>query len=348
MTSVYIGRIPHNIERDQLLVCLEMYGHVNALSIREAFAFVEYKLDEDAKKFVDTFANRAFMGYPSVKVELAKTPRQSRNSSGQRVEHVRYPITVYNLHSSICWQTLKDFGKQAGGEVAFCNINRRNRGHVRGYLEYYTEEDAIRFIEQYNGAILLGNVVRLMWKGRQTLREEHGPPARSPAHSHRSRLSSNSPPMSRSGRSRSRSRSPLSSRRHAHSRGSVSSRGSPPLLSASLSRYEHKYSHRARDRYDDTYKRGRSPLRRNYMDRAYDDQDRSPLRRDHMEHPYDDLRKREQSPLRRDYMDRVYVDQREPQSSYTFTETWDKIYVGDDLETRWVEHDRAAQGCSFD
>ena len=73
-------------------------------------------------------------------------------------------------------QELKDFGRLAGGTVAFCDIDKTNRkrGCVGGkptlalvdsrdysFLEYFTQEDADRAVKDLDGRELLGNIVTL-------------------------------------------------------------------------------------------------------------------------------------------------------------------------------------------
>ncbi|KAJ3534941.1 hypothetical protein NM688_g7053 [Phlebia brevispora] len=217
--SVYLGGLPETIGRKELFSHLSIYGTINALNLQKGYAFVEYDSEADATDLIATFADQPFMGH-DVKVQSARQPRRhsvtsSNTSSSPDMERsrprlapeharIRYPVIVNNLNRHTCWQELKDFGRLAGGTVAFCDIDKTNRR--RGFLEYFTQEDADRAVKQLSGRELLGNVVTLSGYGRKTLRPENLPPSRS-------RSRSRSPPSTRhSIRDISSSRSPI--RRH--------------------------------------------------------------------------------------------------------------------------------------
>ncbi|KAI0091915.1 hypothetical protein BDY19DRAFT_567582 [Irpex rosettiformis] len=203
MTSVYLGGLPKGISERELRGHLEIYGRLNALSITDkGFAFVEYESETDAKDVVKNFFGKPFMGY-DIKIELAKKPRRKLplpsyphpvvdrdcvwGHSNDR-PFVRFPVVVYNLNPRTCWQELKDFGRIAGGDPVYCDIDRSDR--TRGYLEFYSEDAADQFVKAGNGKELLDNIVELHPLGRRKLRPEHGPPSRSPTLSHHRRHSS--------------------------------------------------------------------------------------------------------------------------------------------------------------
>ncbi|KAI0693789.1 hypothetical protein BC835DRAFT_1415684 [Cytidiella melzeri] len=228
------------------------------------YAFVEYDSEVDAKDVVANFANKPLMGYdiasPDIKVQLAKKPRRQtipastpspeadHNSGRSENSRVRYPVVIYNLDPRTCWQELKDFGRLAGGEVVFCNIDQKDR--TRGYVEFHTQEDADRLVLEGEGKELLGRRVSLSPRGRQILRPEHGPRSRSPTSRLKRRYSSTSGSIySFRGRSRSRSRSPIPPRRHGFDYAPRSPRRSAMLL-PSTSRYDDEQQYRNSDRCD--------------------------------------------------------------------------------------------------
>ncbi|KAJ7047466.1 hypothetical protein C8F04DRAFT_9050 [Mycena alexandri] len=74
-----------------------------------------------------------------------------------RAHPCRYPVLVTNIPRHICWQELKDFGRLAGGAVAFCNLEREKNG--RGFIEYLSLQDANEAIRMLNGQRLGGGTV---------------------------------------------------------------------------------------------------------------------------------------------------------------------------------------------
>ncbi|KIP12683.1 hypothetical protein PHLGIDRAFT_113286 [Phlebiopsis gigantea 11061_1 CR5-6] len=249
--SVYIGGIPDYITRTELHDHLSIYGKVNALNKQKGFSFVEFDLETDALDFVTQFSTRPFLG-SECKIEIAKQPRRTSKvhetalpvsyASQSRPTHarVRYPVVVQNLNPQTCWQELKDFGRQLGGTVAFCDIDKHDRR--QGFLEYYKQEDAESMVRELNGKDLLGHPVTLSSYGRKTLREDHIPSR------------SRSPTMKRDTRTW-RSRSPLDdSRRHNTTRSSPTSprRRGRPIKDARTSEPHERdsgYATRHEDRY---------------------------------------------------------------------------------------------------
>lgn len=191
--SVYLGGLPETITKNDLREHLSIYGTVNALNVQKGYSFAEFESEADALDLVNTFSNQPFMGQ-MCKIQLARKPRRQSTCSEQTTPspeltraalrsvsddvRIRYPVVVNNLNPRTCWQELKDFGRRTGSTVAFCDIDRFNRN--RGFLEYYTQEDADRVAEELDGADLLGNIVSLTNCGRKILREEFRSRSRSP------------------------------------------------------------------------------------------------------------------------------------------------------------------------
>ncbi|KAJ7179898.1 hypothetical protein C8R43DRAFT_381018 [Mycena crocata] len=77
-----------------------------------------------------------------------------------RAHQCRYPVLVANIPRHICWQELKDFGRLAGGLVAYCDLDRNKNG--RGFIEYLSREDAEEAVRTLNGQKLGGRPVRVL------------------------------------------------------------------------------------------------------------------------------------------------------------------------------------------
>ncbi|KAJ6539251.1 hypothetical protein B0H19DRAFT_350174 [Mycena capillaripes] len=89
----------------------------------------------------------------------ARSPRYDIQPKyySNRAHQCRYPVLVHNIPKSVCWQELKDFGRLAGGHVAYCDLNRNKNGS--GFIEYLFPEDAEDAIRQLNGKRLGGRII---------------------------------------------------------------------------------------------------------------------------------------------------------------------------------------------
>ncbi|KAH8106124.1 hypothetical protein BXZ70DRAFT_918318 [Cristinia sonorae] len=222
-STVYLGDLPEHLKGEDLRKLLSVYGEIKSVNLRYGYGFVEFESPDDARDVVEIFSKQPFMG-SSIKVEMAKTKtrqgsaetcetRVGRVRKGRKVSRmntdIRYPVIVDNMNKSTCWQQLKDFGRIPGIEVAFGDIDKIHRG--RGFLEYHSQEDADRAVQELNGRELNGNIVILSGCGPQKLLYK-------PYTSTHERRRSCSPVRSMRGRSMSsgqtaRLRSPLS---HGH------------------------------------------------------------------------------------------------------------------------------------
>ncbi|OCH90679.1 hypothetical protein OBBRIDRAFT_792995 [Obba rivulosa] len=166
---VYLGKLPGYVPVDEVYKCLSIFGPINEVKLLPEYGVVQFASEEDAKDVLTAFSGRQFLG-TDVTVEIAKPLRRDSTSSSQlnsspptRImkppEHKRlkFSVVVDNISPKAFWQELKDFGRLAGGEVAYCTIDRTKRG--RGYIDYMTQEDANHAVKELNGKDLLGNVV---------------------------------------------------------------------------------------------------------------------------------------------------------------------------------------------
>lgn len=122
--------------------------------------------------------------------------------------HQRYPVLVRNIPGHICWQVywsqrfqgasnfqlqeLKDFGRLAGGLVAYCDLDRNKNG--RGFIEYLSWEDAEEAIRSLNGQMLGGQAVSVSAQPRPPRRSSR---SRSPIRCSRSPIRRSRSPIRR-------------------------------------------------------------------------------------------------------------------------------------------------------
>ncbi|KAJ7744538.1 hypothetical protein DFH07DRAFT_26922 [Mycena maculata] len=97
----------------------------------------------------------------------------------KRAHQCRFPVLVEHIPGHICWQELKDFGRLAGGLVAYCDLDRNKNG--RGFIEYLSQEDAEDAIRLLNGQSLGGHTVSVSVQStaRRRSSRSHSPTRRS-------------------------------------------------------------------------------------------------------------------------------------------------------------------------
>jgi len=192
MSRLYLKNLPSHSQKD-IVKYLERFGKLTEFKIVESGAgFAQYDSAQDAKFVLDTFRDQLFLGHRTV-IELARPLRKDMPSTeshstpnpswrmarsprytvqpkyySNRAHQCRYPVFVENIPRHICWQELKDFGRLAGGAVAYCDLDRSRDG--RGFIEYLSREDSEDAIKWLDGQKLGGCAVRVSAHSRATRR----------------------------------------------------------------------------------------------------------------------------------------------------------------------------------
>ncbi|KAF8165441.1 hypothetical protein B0H34DRAFT_689221 [Crassisporium funariophilum] len=133
------------------------------------YAFVQFESEKDAQAVLETYENQPLLG-KNVVIEFAHPLRKDMPSvrSSNSFDTVqspprpflRYPVVVMNIPRDIRWQELKDFGRLSGKLVAYCDLDKTQRG--RGFVEYFTREDAELAVSILDGKRLGGRRVRVV------------------------------------------------------------------------------------------------------------------------------------------------------------------------------------------
>ncbi|KIM90688.1 hypothetical protein PILCRDRAFT_142479 [Piloderma croceum F 1598] len=167
-TRLYLGGLPHFVGVDEVSKHLAGYGKLVEVKIHRGYGFIAFDKEKDASDVFEVFSKHPFMG-TNITVEYARPLHKakakdvcltsSKGRYGSVHAKLRYPVAVTNIPRGACWQELKDFGRQAGGFVAFCNIDKPQNG--TGFIEYTSRDDAHHAVRRLNGTKLHGNVVAL-------------------------------------------------------------------------------------------------------------------------------------------------------------------------------------------
>ncbi|KAL1740392.1 hypothetical protein HDZ31DRAFT_47594 [Schizophyllum fasciatum] len=148
-TRLYLTNLPTDVTEEEIQKYMEGFGPVASFRLGHdrTYAFVQYHEEEDAQGLCRTAKYHRIMG-ADISVEYAcNRPRE------------RYAVIVSNIPTDLCWQQLKDFGRLAGGLVAFCDIDKSKRS--RGFIEYRSLEEALDAVESLSGKNLGGQQVQL-------------------------------------------------------------------------------------------------------------------------------------------------------------------------------------------
>ncbi|KAH9843893.1 uncharacterized protein C8Q71DRAFT_18139 [Rhodofomes roseus] len=170
---VYFGKMPNDIDEDDLRKHLSIYGPIVDLTLRTGFAIVKFESDKDALDVVSVLAKRRFLGaelhvslyVPRTKLRDVEHPpareprgRQALREYSASVDS-RNTVAITYLNREICWQQLKDFARSAG-RVAYCEIGKM--GRRVGFVKYETKQEADNAIDQLDGKELMNCRVRIV------------------------------------------------------------------------------------------------------------------------------------------------------------------------------------------
>lgn len=250
-TRVFVGRLNYDVRERDLERFFRGYGRIEDIVLKNGFGFVDITDYRDAEDAVRDLNGKRLMG-ERVTVELARGMRRGPPDydRGSRrfgpPTRTNYQLLVENLSSSVSWQDLKDFMRQAG-DVTYTDAHKLRRH--QGVVEFASYSDMKNALRSLDNVSLDGRRIRLVETKRLQRRSSRSSSrSRSPRRSR-----SNSRPRQSSGRRRSSSGSERASARR---RSRSSSRR--PSSSRSGSRSPRRVSNNRRSRS----KSPRSPAKR--------------------------------------------------------------------------------------
>ncbi|XP_055628134.1 serine-arginine protein 55-like [Toxorhynchites rutilus septentrionalis] len=246
-SRVYVGGLPRNTRERDLERFFKGYGRICDIMIKNGYAFVEFEDHQDADDAVYELDGKDLLG-ERVSVEQARgKPRGGDVRRGGRSEKARggsrygpprrskYRVIVKNVSSSVSWQDLKDYLRQAG-EVIYADTHRPRRNE--GIVEFETRRDMEKAIDKMDDTELNGRRIRL-------IEDDGGRNKRG-----RSR--------SLDSRSRSRSRCRSRSRSGSYYRTRSESRSRSKYCSRSRSKSERRFRSRSNSKDNKSRSRSRS------------------------------------------------------------------------------------------
>ncbi|XP_061407510.1 serine/arginine-rich splicing factor 5 isoform X2 [Lethenteron reissneri] len=255
-SRVFIARLGPHVRTKDVEKFFKGYGKIRDIDIKAGFGFVEFDDCRDADDAVSDLNGRE-LNNERMTVEHARAPRargdrmdtfvrrpsgppptyrprggggggggpSSSSASGGRYgppSRTDHRLVVENLSSTVSWQDLKDYMRQAG-EVTFADAHRIHQNV--GVVEFATRNDMKNAIDKLNGKEINGRKIKLVEENKRKSSRSRSRSSRSSRSDSRSRSRS---------RSSSRSRSPRPSRRSPPTRRSRSpqpakrSRSPPP------------------------------------------------------------------------------------------------------------------------
>ncbi|XP_055618835.1 serine-arginine protein 55-like isoform X2 [Toxorhynchites rutilus septentrionalis] len=247
-SRVYVGGLPRDTRERDLERFFKGYGRICDIMIKNGYAFVEFEDHQDVDDTVYELDGKDLLG-ERVSVEQARgKPRGGDVRRGGRSEKARggsrygpprrskYRVIVKNVSSSVSWQDLKDYLRQAG-EVIYADTHRPRRNE--GIVEFETRRDMEKAIDKMDDTKLNGRRIRLIEDdgGRNKRGRSRSLDSRSRSRSRcRSRSRSGSSYRTRS-ESRSRSVSPKKTRYERQKRYRDESRSRSRSLNGDAKKY---------------------------------------------------------------------------------------------------------------
>uniref|UniRef100_L7LQG8 Putative alternative splicing factor asf/sf2 n=1 Tax=Rhipicephalus pulchellus TaxID=72859 RepID=L7LQG8_RHIPC len=230
-TRVFVGRLNYDVRERDLERFFRGYGRIEDIVLKNGFGFVDISDYRDAEDAVRDLNGKRLMG-ERVTVELARGMRRGPPDydRGPRrfgpPTRTNYQLLVENLSTSVSWQDLKDFMRQAG-DVTYTDAHKLRRH--QGVVEFASYSDMKNALRSLDNVSLDGRRIRLVETKRLQRRSSRSSSrSRSPRRSRstsrqrqssgRRRSSSGSERASARRRSRSSSRRPSSSRSRSGSK----------------------------------------------------------------------------------------------------------------------------------
>lgn len=230
-TRVFVGRLNYDVRERDLERFFRGYGRIEDIVLKNGFGFVDISDYRDAEDAVRDLNGKRLMG-ERVTVELARGMRRGPPDydRGPRrfgpPTRTNYQLLVENLSSSVSWQDLKDFMRQAG-DVTYTDAHKLRRH--QGVVEFASYSDMKNALRSLDNASLEGRRIRLVETKRLQRRSSRSSsrsrsPRRSRSNSRQRQSSGRRRSSSGSERASARRRSRSSSRRRSSSRSRSGSR----------------------------------------------------------------------------------------------------------------------------
>ncbi|CAA7259668.1 unnamed protein product [Cyclocybe aegerita] len=167
---LYLRGLSKDITEEELSKYLSCYGTITEVKLLPHYAFVQFESEKDAAQVLKTYQDQPLFG-KHVVIEFAHPLRKdmasfssSNGSESCRSPTYRasgrHPVVVLDIPNDVRWQELKDFGRLSGRLVAYCDLDKIQQG--RGFIEYFTREDARRAVRVLDGQRLGGKSVRVV------------------------------------------------------------------------------------------------------------------------------------------------------------------------------------------
>uniref|UniRef100_UPI00358FAB32 serine/arginine-rich splicing factor 5-like isoform X1 n=2 Tax=Myxine glutinosa TaxID=7769 RepID=UPI00358FAB32 len=194
MTScrVFIGRLGPDVRTRDVERFFKGYGRIRDIDIKTGFGFVEFDDSRDAEDAICDL-NGKELNNERITVEHARPPR-TRNVQMEHYSSRMPPfrrggprfgppsrtdhrLLVKNLSSSVSWQDLKDYMRQAG-EVIFADAHRSRQNE--GVVEFASRSDMMNALDKLDGKEINGRKIHLREENKQRSRSNSRSRSRSP------------------------------------------------------------------------------------------------------------------------------------------------------------------------
>jgi len=162
---LYLGNLPHDVTKDEILEHFETHGAgtITEVKIMTGFGFIEYEDPMDARDVVPAFHGSDLKGKRlTVQFARGNRPRGEFPPSEHRARpsprRTPFRMQLSNLAEGTSWQDLKDFARGCGKDVVYSEVSRDRDG--RGFVEYETSADLQAAVETLQGKDFKGQSVK--------------------------------------------------------------------------------------------------------------------------------------------------------------------------------------------
>lgn len=160
MSKIYVGQLSDQTSEDTLRHVFGEYGGIKHVEMRTGFAFITFDSDDlDLERLINEMNDKELDGNRiRVEKERGTTEGGYRGFDGRMKPPKRLDLRVLirGLHPKVDWKDLKDWARDAVGEVTYSNVFDRDGQHM-GLIELKVWHMKNHLRNNYPFSIKMGN-----------------------------------------------------------------------------------------------------------------------------------------------------------------------------------------------
>lgn len=135
MSKIYVGQLSTQTTQETLQTVFAQFGEVKQVEVRVGFAFITFNNEDEVAQAIDQMNGKELDG-KIIKVEKERGSAEG----GFRGERQKIPkrldlrVLIRNVHPKADWRDLKDWAREALGDITYSNVFDRDGQHM-GLIE---------------------------------------------------------------------------------------------------------------------------------------------------------------------------------------------------------------------